>query len=281
MHLTEVTSADGTRLSVRVSGPADAPPILLIHGWSQHSLSWSRQLSSDLALRFRLVAPDLRGCGGSDKPTVPEAYTDARRWAEDIAAIIEALALDRPLAVGWSMGGKVLGDYIAHFGDAALSGVVLIGSPLVVPPGLEHLRSERVVNERLYSHDDAEALPAMMEFLRACTAQPLPAEEFAYWTGLNMLCPPDVRRWSRNRAADYAVAFAGLTRPAWYLYGDAEEVAAPPIARASAALLPQVHTIVYPGSGHAPFWEASEVFNADLARIATDAAGRSRKEMRA
>jgi pimeloyl-ACP methyl ester carboxylesterase len=57
--------------------------------FSQSNLSWSRQVKSDLAKEFRIVTFDLRGHGNSDKPLVPEAYRESRRWADDIDAIIK------------------------------------------------------------------------------------------------------------------------------------------------------------------------------------------------
>jgi pimeloyl-ACP methyl ester carboxylesterase len=101
-----VAGGGGLRLHVREWGPVDGPAILLIHGWSQNHLCWARQYESALAGEFRLVAYDLRGHGMSEAPLEPEHYTDERLWADDVAAIIDTLALDRPLLVGWSYGAS-------------------------------------------------------------------------------------------------------------------------------------------------------------------------------
>jgi pimeloyl-ACP methyl ester carboxylesterase len=122
----EVVAPDGVRLHVREAGPETAPAILFIHGWSQSWLSWVRQLESELAERFRLVAFDLRGHGMSDEPHVPEAYTETRRWADDVDALITELELDRPILVGWSFGGYVTCDYIRAHGQGALAGLNLV-----------------------------------------------------------------------------------------------------------------------------------------------------------
>ena len=50
------------------------------------------------------------------------------RLVEDIAAVLDELKPSKPVLVGWSMGGWVVGDYIRHHGDAALAGFALIGS---------------------------------------------------------------------------------------------------------------------------------------------------------
>jgi non-heme chloroperoxidase len=104
MRTHAVRGGGGLRLHVREWGPADGPPILFIHGWSQNHLCWVRQYESGLADEFRLVAYDLRGHGMSEAPLEPEHYSDGQLWADDLAAIIDQLRLDRPVLVGWSYG---------------------------------------------------------------------------------------------------------------------------------------------------------------------------------
>src|SRR5258708_3849375 len=104
MRIATVIGGGGTRLHVREWGRPDAPPILFVHGWSQHHLAFGRQVESSLADEFRLVAMDLRGHGMSDAPTDVEAYTNGDLWAADIAAIIAQRGLVRPILVGWSFG---------------------------------------------------------------------------------------------------------------------------------------------------------------------------------
>jgi len=58
------------------------------------------QFDSDLADEFRPVALDNRGHGISDKPLEEEHYTDARFWADNIAAVTSALGLEPPALVG-------------------------------------------------------------------------------------------------------------------------------------------------------------------------------------
>ena len=102
---------------MREWGKADGPPILFIHGWSQNHLCWARQYESALAGEFRLVACDLRGHGMSEAPLEREHYTDAKAWADDVAAIIEELRLDRPVLVGWSYGAFVICDFVRAYGQ--------------------------------------------------------------------------------------------------------------------------------------------------------------------
>jgi pimeloyl-ACP methyl ester carboxylesterase len=109
MKSSTITGGGGARLHVVESGNAEGRSILFIHGFSQCWLAWSRQLSSSLAERYRLVAMDIRGHGLSDKPR--DGYDDSRLWADDVKAVLESLGLDRPVLSGWSYGPLVILDY--------------------------------------------------------------------------------------------------------------------------------------------------------------------------
>jgi non-heme chloroperoxidase len=64
----KITGGGGIQLHLVETGEPSGRPIMFIHGVSQCWLTWSRQMSSDLADGYRLVAIDLRGHGLSDKP---------------------------------------------------------------------------------------------------------------------------------------------------------------------------------------------------------------------
>ena len=100
MKSHKVVGGGGTAIHLVETGNPNGRPILFIHGFSQCSLAWSRQLSSDLADDYRLIALDLRGHGLSDKPR--EGYSESRLWADDVNAAIQSLSLDHPILCGWS-----------------------------------------------------------------------------------------------------------------------------------------------------------------------------------
>ena len=118
-----VQGGGGLRLHVREWGRADGPPILFIHGLSQNHLCWVKQYESTLAGEFRLVAYDLRGHGMSEAPLEPEHYTDGQLWADDVAAIIDQLALVQPVLVGWSYGPFVICDYVHAHGQDRIGAI--------------------------------------------------------------------------------------------------------------------------------------------------------------
>ena len=126
MKTREVRGGGGLRLHVREWGKADGPAILFIHGWSQNHLCWAKQYQSALADEFRLVAYDLRGHGMSEAPLEPEHYTNGKLWADDVAAIIDQLDLDRPVLVGWSYGSFVICDYVRTHGAERIAGIEFV-----------------------------------------------------------------------------------------------------------------------------------------------------------
>src|SRR6185369_3170878 len=79
-------------------------PLLLIHGFPLSSKIWSRQIEG-LKADFRIIAPDLRGFGGSDAPSSGYSMDSD---ADDIAALMDHLCLESAVVCGMSMGGYVL-----------------------------------------------------------------------------------------------------------------------------------------------------------------------------
>jgi pimeloyl-ACP methyl ester carboxylesterase len=265
-----VRGGGGLRLHVREWGATDGPPILLIHGWSQNHLCWARQYGSSLADEFRLVAFDLRGHGMSETPLEREHYTDEQLWADDIAAIIDTLALDRPVLVGWSYGAFVICDYIRAYGAdrvaaaAFVEGAVKLGEAafgtLIGPGFLDH-----------FAHATADDLPtnisAIRAFLRACLANPLPAEEFETALAWNMVVPARVRAHLASREIDGDDVLRTLTVPLFVIQGCEDTVVLPAMAEHVLATCPSAEASWYDGVGHAPHLEASQRFNRELAAV--------------
>ena len=272
--MTWVTGHNGVRLHVRTAGDPANPAILLIHGWSQHSLCWQHQMGA-LADRFHLVAPDLRGHGASDKPTEAEAYNNSTPWAGDIAAIIDQMSLDKPLLVGWSMGGYVCGDYLRVHGSAGVSGLALVGSAITLghhaPEGVYAQRSADANAVGMYSEDQAVNIAATLAFVKACTTDPLNPDDLATMVGYNMLVSPSIRQHCRLRHEDYRPTMAALSIPAMVLWGSKDAIVLPPMAQQSLDTIPNAQAVELSGLGHAPFFEDPIRFNAALTAFADQA----------
>ncbi len=99
---------DGIRLHLRVGGRRDGQPLVLLHGFPQTHVMWHR-VAQALATHYRLVLPDLRGYGDSDKPpgTPDHANYSKRTMAADIAALMSSFGHECFLACGHDRGGRV------------------------------------------------------------------------------------------------------------------------------------------------------------------------------
>lgn len=95
-------AVNGANLHVRRAG--SGPPLLLLHGWPEFSLTWEPVMKR-LADRFDLIAPDLRGFGDSDKP---DGLFGAADHARDLLALLDALGVERVGLVGHDVGGAVM-----------------------------------------------------------------------------------------------------------------------------------------------------------------------------
>ena len=101
IETTRIGLATGVTLKVAFGGAGE--PIILLHGFPESHRTW-RHILPNLAADFRVVAPDQRGFGGSDKPQEMEAYkTD--RVVEDLIALADALDIGRFTLVGHDWGG--------------------------------------------------------------------------------------------------------------------------------------------------------------------------------
>ncbi len=110
----------GVTLAWQEAGQGD-PPVLFIHGYPLDRALWAAQL--DGLRHHRLLAPDLRGFGDSVVGNPPAVSIDAH--ADDLAALLERLAIPRAVVVGLSMGGYVALAMAERHRDR-LAGLVLI-----------------------------------------------------------------------------------------------------------------------------------------------------------
>ena len=94
--------ANGARFHVAEHGPPDGPLVVLLHGFPEFWWSWRHQLVALGDAGYRVVAPDLRGYGASDKP--PRGY-DAYTLSSDVAGLIRALGARDAHLVGHDWGG--------------------------------------------------------------------------------------------------------------------------------------------------------------------------------
>src|SRR6476619_4478665 len=227
MKVHAVRGGGGLQLHVREWGRAGGPPILFIHGWSQNHLCWAKQYESDLADEFRLVAYDLRGHGMSDAPLAPEHYTDSALWADDVAAILAALALEPAVMVGWSYGAFVICDYVRRCGADRIAAIDFVEGAfklgeaafgtLIGPGFLDHFVGAT-------ADDLPTNIGAMRSFVRACVVKPVPDDDLETAICWNVAVPAAIRANLAARDIDCDDVLTAMQAPLLVTQGRAVSV---------------------------------------------------------
>jgi non-heme chloroperoxidase len=269
MKSHKITGGGGVQLHLVETGNPKGRPIIFIHGFSQCSLAWSRQLSSDLAETYRLVAMDMRGHGLSDKPR--EGYTDSRLWADDVNAAIRALNLDHPILCGWSYGPLVILDYVRHYGEDAISGINLVGA--VTKLGTEQAMAVLTPEflalvPGFFATDGEESVHSLESLIRMFFAQEPPAQDLYLMLGYNVSVPPYVRQALFSRSFDNDDLLPKIRKPVLIAHAADDAIVRPAAVDQHKAGIAQAQIEMMETVGHACFWDDAANFNRRLRTFA-------------
>lgn len=258
-----ISAPDGVTIAVQESGNPDGQSIVLIHGLLGSHLSWGAQVRNPALQGYRLITYDLRGHGLSGKPSEAEAYTDGRRWGDELAAVISASNAHNPVLVGWSLGAAVITNYLATYGDDGIAGALYVGGVIELQP--DQIAAHPDVYQGLASPNLRTRLDAEREFLALCfeiqpdlvTFQRLLANAALASSAMQVAVP--------SMTIPAAEGLGAARKPILLIYGEHDALVQPEpsIARAK-ALNSRARSMVYPKSGHAPFLEEADRFNSNL-----------------
>jgi len=98
-------NANGIRIHYVEQG--EGFPVILLHGFPELWYSWRYQIPALAAVGLRVIAPDLRGYGGTDKPHEIEAY-DIEHLAGDLTGLMDALDIEKAVVAGHDWGGLIM-----------------------------------------------------------------------------------------------------------------------------------------------------------------------------
>jgi non-heme chloroperoxidase len=130
MATVTVGTENGNDIDLYFEDHGSGPPVVLIHGYPLNGRSWERQERALLGAGYRVINYDRRGFGLSSQPTVGYDYDT---FAADLNVLLEHLALDDVLLVGFSMGTGEVTRYLGAYGSARVRKAVLLGA---IPPFL-------------------------------------------------------------------------------------------------------------------------------------------------
>lgn len=252
----------GARVRVREEGALDAPPVLLVHGFT-HSLEtwdgWADALKSD----YRVIRYDLLGHGLTG-PDPKERYAPTER-AAFIGDLMDALGLEHAVIAGNSLGGLAAWRFAAN-NSQSVDGLILIS------PGAFPLNG---------AGDEPAEIPAAMKayLLTAPEAGVRASAEIIYGddakvTDARVAVMRDMIRREGNGAAmiksleeftlpDPTADLARVAAPTLILWGEDDIIIPIEQGRRIAEIIPGARMITYPGVGHAAQEEAPEATVAD------------------
>lgn len=184
-----VRVADDIHLHVVEAGSGDRAPLVFVPGWSTDAGIWERQITT-FATSRRVIAIDPRSQGQSTKTTT--GNTPERR-AEDLHAALAALAVRRPVLIGWSQAVQDIAAYVLRYGTEELAGIVLVDAAVSDgAPGIAK-RPEQVAAQfgrfPLYLDDQRAYLRGMMSFI---ISKPQPPGAIDALVATGMKTPPSI-----------------------------------------------------------------------------------------
>jgi pimeloyl-ACP methyl ester carboxylesterase len=105
VHFRTVAT-NGIHLRVAEAGDPKAPLVVLVHGWPESWYSWRHQMPVIAAAGYHVIAPDMRGYGGSDKPPAVEDY-DILHTSADVVGLLDAMGAKKAVIIGHDWGAIV------------------------------------------------------------------------------------------------------------------------------------------------------------------------------
>lgn len=269
MSSSTITTKDGTEIYYKNWGKG--PVVTFSHGWPLNSDAWDGQMFFLAQNGFRVVAHDRRGHGRSSQPF---SGNDMDGYADDLAAVIEALDLKDAVLVGHSTGGGEVVRYIARHGKERIAKAVLIAAvpPIMLktptnPEGLpievfDNLRSG-LTKDRSQFYKDL-AIPFYGANRPGTKVSQGTLDQFWLWSmqaGLKNAYE-SIKAFSET---DFTEDLKKIDVPTLVLHGDDDQIV--PVkdsAVKSARLIRGAKEIYYPGAPHGLTATHQDQVNADL-----------------
>jgi non-heme chloroperoxidase len=266
---TIITTKDGTEIYYKDWGKG--PVVTFSHGWPLSSDAWDGQMLFLAQNGFRVVAHDRRGHGRSSQPS---SGNDMDGYADDLAAVIEALDLKDAVLVGHSTGGGEVVRYIGRHGTKRVTKAVLIAAvpPLMLktpanPEGLpievfDNMRSG-LTKDRSQFYKDLATQFYGANRPGAKVSQGI-LDQFWLWSmqaGLKNAYE-SIKAFSET---DFTEDLKKIDVPTLVLHGEDDQIV--PVkdsARKSARLIKGAKETYYPGAPHGVTATHQDQVNADL-----------------
>ena len=242
--------SNGIRLHYTRTGGDDKVPVVLAHGITDNGLCWSR-FARELEDYCDFIMVDARGHGLSDKP---ESGYGPRDHAADLAGLIQALGLNKPLVIGHSMGAATASVLTAEY-PGLVEAAVLEDPPWYWPLSPEEDAAKQRQNYELMRAriEERRALPAEELWKQGLVANPTWApEEFDAWVLAKQQVVPQVAEFVLLNDRTWPQQVAAYSVPVVLIYGEPERggLVSPAIAAEAKGINDLVLPRQIPGAGH-------------------------------
>lgn len=243
-------------------------PLVLLHGFPLDHAMWSAQIDA-LAPRFRVIAPDLRGFGGSE-PT--EGVVTMAQFADDAAAVLDALNIDRPVALaGLSMGGYIALEFFRRH-RARLAALILCDTRAAADDAAA--AAARLTTAEQVRREGMAALAAGVaaKLMAAATLSARPKLALAVHDAALAASPIGVAAAAlgMGRRDDFTEALATIDCPTMLIVGECDAISPPAEMRGMAARIPGAKLVEIPAAGHLAPLENPAAVNAAIAEFLAD-----------
>jgi len=266
-------------------------PLLLVHGWPETRRIWWRNVAPLAAAGFDVLAPDLRGFGESD--VGPDGFHDVAAHSRDLAALLEALGLERVVAVGGDLGGAVIQDLSLRF-PGLVQRLVIWNSLPYLREAMAGLRTRPPRESSDYfvrQGTDADALARELDTPEKRRRYVATFYGSRFWGHPGAFTPEEVDFMTEPFAdgaklragfGGYESAFRADTRSepallgpnpthALVLFGPSDHVIYPDFDRMAAKVFPDhVGPFLVRDAGHFLQWEAADVLNGAIRSFCRD-----------
>lgn len=242
MKTGKITVSRGV-FSVRDSGNGNGRPVVMLHGWPESSYCWEA-VAAHMDSSLRIIAPDLRGLGDSERTLDVQAYRKSE-LAKDIAEIVQALRIDSFYLAGHDWGG-IVAQELALLVPRQVERLVIMNIPVVantagasearkvifgrgaVPLWYQYFQQQPGLAEAMIKgneevwiryffgragQDGTIAPDAIAEYVRCYSIENTPATGASYYRAM----PEDARRWASLGGTKFPM-------PTLYIHGNKDPV---------------------------------------------------------
>ncbi len=235
-------------------GPATGPALVLLHGYTDSWFSFSRVLPREL----RVIAPDLRGHGDSDRPLTGYRTTDL---ADDVIRLLDALEVPKAVLVGHSMGSFVARK-VYELAPERVGRLVLVGTGPVCRNSVV-TRLVKAVNALTDPVDET----LVREFQSGTVHAPVPESFLETVIANSRRVPAHVWKAALVGVLDDEVKPSKPDVPALVLGGRQDSVFSATEHMVLARQFPRGELQLVDGVGHSLHWEMPETFVSALVRF--------------